>query len=63
MVLCPFLTLNIYFSIVEVKSEGLAEYLVAKKADGYKIVGSVECFGNSNLDQFKFPGRCILVMG
>ncbi|XP_017023536.1 uncharacterized protein [Drosophila kikkawai] len=49
--------------IVEVKPEALAEFLMGKQMEGYKIVGAEQTAHSTNFVDFKFPRKCILLLG
>ncbi|XP_020813225.1 uncharacterized protein LOC110188028 [Drosophila serrata] len=49
--------------ILEVKPETLAEFLMGKQMEGYKIVGAEQTAHSSNFVGFKFPKKCILLLG
>ncbi|KAH8383237.1 hypothetical protein KR009_007541 [Drosophila setifemur] len=50
-------------NIVEVKPESLAEFLLGKQLEGYKIVGAEQTAHSVNFVDFKFPKKCILLLG
>ncbi|XP_017131810.1 uncharacterized protein LOC108148980 [Drosophila elegans] len=50
-------------SIVEVKPETLAEFLLDKQMEGYKIVGAEQTAHSTNFVDFKFPKKSILLLG
>lgn len=49
--------------IVEVRPEALAEFLMGKQLEGYKIVGAEQTAHSTNFVDFKFPKKCILLLG
>ncbi|XP_016961394.1 uncharacterized protein LOC108032081 [Drosophila biarmipes] len=50
-------------NIVEVKPETLAEFLLEKQMEGYKIVGAEQTAHSTNFVDFKFPKKSILLLG
>ncbi|KAH8278591.1 hypothetical protein KR018_005713 [Drosophila ironensis] len=50
-------------NIVEVKPDSLAEYLLGKQLEGYKIVGAEQTAHSTSFADFKFPKRSILLLG
>ncbi|KAH8310361.1 hypothetical protein KR044_000938 [Drosophila immigrans] len=50
-------------NILEVKTETLAEYLINKQSMGYKIVGAEQTAYSVNFADFKFPEKCVLLLG
>ncbi|KAH8288925.1 hypothetical protein KR054_012081 [Drosophila jambulina] len=49
--------------IVEVKPEALAEFLMGKQMEGYRIVGAEQTADSTNFVDFKFPKKCVLLLG
>ncbi|KAH8244642.1 hypothetical protein KR026_003595 [Drosophila bipectinata] len=50
-------------NIIEVKPETLGEFLIGKQLEGYKIVGAEQTAHSTNFTDFKFPKKCILLLG
>ncbi|EDW67890.1 uncharacterized protein [Drosophila virilis] len=50
-------------NIIEVRPAGLGEYLIAKQSMGYKIVGAEQTAHSVSFADFKFPEKCILLLG
>ncbi|XP_017007479.2 uncharacterized protein [Drosophila takahashii] len=50
-------------NILEVKPETLAEFLLEKQMEGYKIVGAEQTAHSTNFVDFKFPKKSILLLG
>lgn len=57
------LTAEKTLNIVEVKPESLAEFLIGKQLEGYKIVGAEQTAHSTNFMKFKFPKKSILLLG
>ncbi|XP_048193359.1 LOW QUALITY PROTEIN: probable methyltransferase TARBP1 [Perognathus longimembris pacificus] len=52
-----------WLPLLEVKPAQLAEYLQQKKAEGYTIVGVEQTAKSSELDQYCFPEKSLLLLG
>ncbi|EDW16167.1 uncharacterized protein LOC6574675 [Drosophila mojavensis] len=50
-------------NIGEVKPASLASYLIEKQSQGYKIVGAEQTAHSTNFTDFKFPEKCVLLLG
>jgi len=50
-------------NITEVKPETLAEFLLERQMEGYKIVGAEQTAHSTNFADFKFPKKSILLLG
>ena len=50
-------------NILEVKPNNLKEYLLNKKLEGFKIVGAEQTSNSENFNNFKFPHKCVLLLG
>lgn len=50
-------------NIAEVKPASLASYLIEKQSQGYKIVGAEQTAHSTNFIDFKFPEKCVLLLG
>ncbi|KAM8702973.1 hypothetical protein ACLKA7_005334 [Drosophila subpalustris] len=50
-------------NIMEVKPEALAEFLIKKQSMGYKIVGAEQTAYSVSFADFKFPEKCVLLLG
>ncbi|MEI6731666.1 MAG: RNA methyltransferase [archaeon] len=54
-------TANKWIKFEQIKD--LNSFVNEKKKEGWTIIGADECTGAENLTEFKFPGKCLLVMG
>ncbi|XP_046663534.1 LOW QUALITY PROTEIN: probable methyltransferase TARBP1 [Homalodisca vitripennis] len=52
-----------HINIVEVKPHDLAQYLKEKKKSGYTLVGAEQTASSVSLESFKFPRKCLLLLG
>lgn len=52
-----------WLPIYEVKERDLLDYLYYQKSNGYKIVGIEQTANSKMLHEFKFPTRCVLLLG
>lgn len=50
-------------NIVEVQAEHLKLFLVKKQMEGYKIVGAEQTCNSEPFHTFKFPQKCVLLLG
>ncbi|XP_034116341.1 uncharacterized protein LOC117575971 [Drosophila albomicans] len=50
-------------NILEVKPDNLSEFLINKQSMGYKIVGAEQTAHSVSFVDFKFPEKCILLLG
>ncbi|EDV94312.1 uncharacterized protein LOC6568114 [Drosophila grimshawi] len=50
-------------NIAEVKPTALAEFLIEKQSLGYKVVGAEQTAQSISFTDFKFPEKCILLLG
>ncbi|KAH8388283.1 hypothetical protein KR093_002809 [Drosophila rubida] len=50
-------------NILEVKPDSLAGYLINKQSMGYKIVGAEQTAYSISFVDFKFPEKCVLLLG
>lgn len=50
-------------NIIEVKPSGISEFLVEKQSLGYRIVGAEQTAHSVSFIDFKFPEKCILLLG
>ncbi|XP_030373924.1 uncharacterized protein LOC115623625 [Scaptodrosophila lebanonensis] len=59
----PSLEIGSILNIIEMKKDGLSEYLLEKRAEGYKIVSNEHSIDSTGLLGFKFPRKCVLQLG
>jgi tRNA G18 (ribose-2'-O)-methylase SpoU len=52
-----------WLPIYEVKERDLLDYLSYQKSNGYQIVGIEQTANSKMLHEFKFPTRCVLLLG
>jgi len=52
-----------WLPIYEVKERDLLNYLTYQKSNDYKIVGIEQTANSKMLHEFKFPTRCVLLLG
>lgn len=50
-------------NITEVKSENLFEFLIQKQIEGFEIVGAEQTANSETFVDFKFPEKCIILLG
>lgn len=50
-------------NILEVKPNNLKEFLLRKKLEGFQIVGAEQTSNSENFNNFKFPQKCVLLLG
>lgn len=50
-------------NIMEVRPEALADFLIEKQSLGYKIVGAEQTAYSVSFADFKFPDKCVLLLG
>lgn len=50
-------------NIMEVKPGELTAFLLEKQSMGYKIVGAEQTAYSVNFTDFKFPEKCVLLLG
>ena len=52
-----------WIEIIEVKIEGLKEYLEDAKSKGYKIIGIEQTSESTKLNEFQFPEKSVIFLG
>lgn len=52
-----------WVDILEIKLEELKSYLLKMKEEGYAIVGAEQTSESVELNKFKFPTKCVLLLG
>uniref|UniRef100_T1GPZ6 tRNA/rRNA methyltransferase SpoU type domain-containing protein n=1 Tax=Megaselia scalaris TaxID=36166 RepID=T1GPZ6_MEGSC len=57
------MTAEKYLNLSEMKPKFLQNYLIEKKTQGYSIVGAEQTSNSVNFISFKFPKKCVLVLG
>lgn len=57
------MTAEKYLNLSEMKPKFLQNYLIEKKTQGYSIVGAEQTSNSVNFIGFKFPRKCVLVLG
>ncbi|KAL5279983.1 TARBP1 family protein [Megaselia abdita] len=57
------MTAEKYLNLSEMKPKFLQNYLIEKKSQGYSIVGAEQTSNSVNFVGFKFPRKCVLVLG
>lgn len=50
-------------NIVEVKTKDLREFIMHKQKEGFSVVGAEQTCNSENFVNFKFPEKCILLLG
>ncbi|XP_037950654.1 uncharacterized protein LOC119681513 [Teleopsis dalmanni] len=50
-------------NIMEVKPNDLPDFLIQKQSEGYHIVGAEQTVNSVSFVNFKFPKRCVLLLG
>ncbi|EDW83416.1 uncharacterized protein Dwil_GK22831 [Drosophila willistoni] len=50
-------------NIEEVKTVALGEFLIGKQSEGYKIVGAEQTAHSTSFSDFRFPKKCVLLLG
>ncbi|XP_055920161.1 uncharacterized protein LOC129951837 [Eupeodes corollae] len=57
------MTAENWINITEVKPKALREFLLTKQIEGYEIVGAEQTSNSVNFMEFKFPRKCVLLLG
>lgn len=57
------MTAEKYLNLSEMKPKFLLNYLIEKKTQGYSIVGAEQTSNSVDFISFKFPRKCVLVLG
>ena len=52
-----------WIETIEVKIEGLKEYLEDAKSKGYKIIGIEQTSESTKLNEFQFPEKSVIFLG
>lgn len=52
-----------WLPVYEVREKELAAYLEFQKSNGYKILGLEQTANSKMLHEFKFPQKCLLLLG
>uniref|UniRef100_A0A1I8MW94 tRNA/rRNA methyltransferase SpoU type domain-containing protein n=1 Tax=Musca domestica TaxID=7370 RepID=A0A1I8MW94_MUSDO len=50
-------------NIMEVKANDLRDFIIEKQREGYAVVGAEQTCNSENFVNFKFPEKCILLLG
>ncbi|KAJ3152935.1 hypothetical protein HK101_001777, partial [Irineochytrium annulatum] len=56
-------TADQWMPMLEVREPDLTDYLLAKKAEGYALLGIEQATTSVTLESFSFPRRCVLLLG